>query len=180
MTTDKTTRNIAGTEESGSTCVLGYPLPIRMSASGLIALSISSALVMAAGYGFGTRSGRDLYFFLWYNLPAVAAAAALLSERALLPRWSTRQTAWDALVFILCIWRALSGWLPASGHAIFTAFALMTTVHPLSRAAAGILLLVTLYTKIVIWHWDRTLWPGLLLGACLAWCWRRSAASRAG
>ena len=58
----------------------------------------------------------------------------------------------------------MDGWPPASGHAAFVVHALLTASARTTVALAVILGLITLYAKIILWHWDATLWPGLGVG----------------
>jgi hypothetical protein len=50
--------------------------------------------------------------------------------------------------------------------------ALLTLEGKFSRVLAALVLALTLYAKLVLWHGDVTLWPGLAAGLLSGWLWR--------
>jgi hypothetical protein len=114
----------------------------------------------------------SVYFFqdqarwyrLWYYTPAAATAGAVFFSRIRERRRGWRAWLIDLTIVVICLLRPLTGEPPVSGHALFSIYALLTTHDRISRMLSVVLLAVTCYAKIVLWHGDETLWSGLLLG----------------
>lgn len=128
------------------------------------------AAVGCAAYAVYFYEQQALWYRLWYYTPAAAAAGAWcagrLRERAAAPAvWLA-----DGCVLAIAIARPLWGMPPVSGHALFAVYAWMTARNRVTAGAALLLFGVTLYAKLLLWHGDPTLWPGLGLGVLLgAW-----------
>ncbi|MEZ0275071.1 MAG: hypothetical protein ACAH88_09210 [Roseimicrobium sp.] len=134
--------------------------------------ALAAALLVAA-YSVWWFVGEERSYRLWYYVPAAALAGSLVADRF---EGYKRMTLWrwivDVMVALLCVARPLYGFPPASGHAIFSVHALLTRGSRTTLVLAVLSLLVTLYAKIVLWHWDQTLWPGLILGLLSGVVWR--------
>jgi hypothetical protein len=145
-----------------------------MQKSPAIISALTAALLVTA-YSVWFFVGEERTYRLWYYVPAAALAGSLVADR-----WMGRRkmTPWhwliDLVVALLCLARPLYGFPPASGHGIFSVHALLTRGSSTTWVLAVLSLLVTLYAKIVLWHWDQTLWPGLILGLLSGLVWRRS------
>ena len=144
--------------------------------------ALSSALAAAlltAGYAVMGFSGDERLYRLWYYVPASALAGALVADR-MGNRRTTTLWQWmvDLGVAALCLARPLYGFPPTSGHAVFSIHAMATGRSKTTMALAIVSLLITLFAKIVLWNWDRTLWPGLLVGVVSAITWKLAGAHR--
>ena len=131
-----------------------------LSFAGLAAL----ATVLYSGYFYEQQA---LWYRLWYYTPAAAAAGAwcvgrVRERRGTMPLWML-----DLIVLAIAICRPLWGFPPVSGHAVFAVYALMTGRNRVTVVLAIVLLAITLYAKLFLWHGDPTLWPGLGLGLVL-------------
>jgi hypothetical protein len=122
--------------------------------------------------------GGDAFYRLWYYVPAAMALGCLLADRGKLKRFPGMGIFLDSLVAAVCLSRPLFGWPPVSGHALFFVYALFTGTSGMTRVAAVILGLITLYAKIWLWHGDATLWPGLMAGIASGWMYRRVASEK--
>jgi len=128
---------------------------------------------LTAGYATLFHQGGATHYRLWYYTPAAALAGAFIAER-LDPRNIQRRTLIvDIGVALLCLARPLTGQPPISGHAWFAVHALLTLGGKFGRTLAALVLALTLYAKLVLWHGDVTLWPGLAAGLLSGWLWRR-------
>ena len=117
--------------------------------------------------------GADTHYRLWYYTPAALVVGALFTDRFAKFNSSKLGVFLDLIVASICISRPLFGWPAASGHAVFFVYGFLTACTNSTRVYAIILGGVTLYAKIWLWHWDMTLWPGLLIGlvaGCLYRC----------
>lgn len=119
--------------------------------------------------------GAAAHYRLWYYTPAALVAGALAVDRFSTRRAGKVGVVLDLLVAAICLSRPLFGWPAASGHAIFFVYALLTAASNGTRVFAVILGVVTLYAKAWLWHWDMTLWPGLVIGLMAGWIFRRAA-----
>jgi hypothetical protein len=126
-------------------------------------VAFASACIVAL-YAILAFDGADAIYRLWYYTPAAMVVGSLAVDRFKSQRKNRMTGMIDCLVALLCISRPLLGWPAASGHALFFVYALLTASSPSARIFAMILGGVTLYAKIVLWHWDATLWPGLIIG----------------
>jgi len=135
---------------------------------------LATALAVAtAGYAILFHDGDAERYRLWYYTPAAALAGAFIAHR-LDPRNIQRRTlAVDVVVALLCLARPLTGQPPVSGHAWFAVHALLTLEGRFCRLLAILVLALTLYAKLVLWHGDVTLWPGLAAGLLSGRLWRR-------
>lgn len=120
--------------------------------------------------------GAEASYRLWYYTPAALLAGALLADRFSSTDSRRRGYAIDFLVAVICLLRPLTGWPPASGHAVFGVYGLLSGSTPTTRVLAILLCGMTLYAKIWLWHWDATLWPGLLVGVIAGMIRRRAQA----
>lgn len=134
----------------------------------LAALIAALATAAYAWFGFG---GEDRFYRLWYYVPAAALAGAFIAARITERPHGKWRWAIDVIVALLCLARPLTGQPPVSGHAWFCIHALLTCRHPLARCLALVVTAITLYAKIVLWHWDSTLWPGLAAGLISGLTW---------
>ena len=132
----------------------------------LISLVFAVAVTIYAVVCF---DGAERFYRLWYYTPAALVVGSLIADRA--NYRSSKKLAWslDLIIAAMCFSRPLFGWPPVSGHALFFVYALLTASSNRSRIFAVLLGGITLYAKIWLWHWDMTLWPGLIVGL-LAGC----------
>lgn len=136
------------------------------------------AFTLACGvalYAIICFDGQDRFYRLWYYTPAALVVGSLMVDRFKnrpSPKWPVIL---DLLVVSICISRPLSGWPPASGHAVFFVYAFLTASSQPTRILAALLGIVTLYAKIWLWHWDETLWPGLIIGFIAGYLYRMSS-----
>jgi hypothetical protein len=134
---------------------------------------LATAFALAtAGYAILFHEGTAAHYRLWYYTPAAALAGAFIAERLDSRNISRRTLALDFVVVLLCLARPLTGQPPVSGHAWFAVHALLTLEGKFSRVLAALVLVLTLYAKLVLWHGDVTLWPGLTAGLLSGWLWR--------
>jgi hypothetical protein len=138
-----------------------------------VAVAAFIAALGVAGYAWFGFSGADRIYRLWYYAPAAALAGAFIAARITERPHGKWRWAIDVFVALVCLARPLTGQPPVSGHAWFCIHALLTCRHPLARDLALFVTAITLYAKIVLWHWDVTLWPGLAAGLISGWAWRR-------
>ena len=132
----------------------------------ILAFVLAGAVALYAVICF---DGADQFYRLWYYTPAALVGGSLMVDRfknRASPKWLIIL---DLFVVSICICRPLLGWPAASGHAIFFVYAFLTASSHPTRIFAVILGIVTLYAKILLWNWDKTLWPGLIIGV-LAGC----------
>lgn len=141
----------------------------RIALPWLLALSFALAVAVYAIVRF---EGAAASYRLWYYVPAAALVGSWLADRLALPPRRALPWCIDGAVLLLCAARPLFGWPPVSGHAVFVIHALLSGSHRLTRVLAVGVLAITLYAKIVLWHWDATLWPGLAIGAVAGFAWR--------
>jgi hypothetical protein len=138
------------------------------------------ALALAGGvalYAVICFDGAYQFYRLWYYTPAALVVGSLMVDRfknRASPKWLLIL---DLMVASICISRPLFGWPAASGHAIFFVYAFLTASSHSTRFFAVLLGVVTLYAKIWLWHWDKTLWPGLIIGILAGYVYRRMRAS---
>ncbi|WP_035615442.1 hypothetical protein [Haloferula sp. BvORR071] len=139
-----------------------------------IAIPATTCALATALYAFLAHSGDALFYRLWYYTPAAALAGAFTASRLLERPHGKARWLIDLLVAAICLARPLTGQPPISGHAWFCIHALLTCSHPLTRSLALLVTGITLYAKIILWHSDTTLWPGLIAGLLSGWAWRKS------
>jgi hypothetical protein len=143
---------------------------MKRAAPAIAAVALAAA---TAGYAVIFHDGAAAHYRLWYYTPAAALAGAFIAHR-LDPRNIQRRTlAVDVVMALLCLARPLTGQPPVSGHAWFAVHALLTLEGTFCRLLAVLVLILTLYAKLVLWHGDVTLWPGLAAGLLSGWLWRR-------
>jgi hypothetical protein len=118
--------------------------------------------------------GAERIYRLWYYTPAALVVGSLIADR--FQQRSARKRGYylDGIIAVLCLSRPLFGWPPVSGHALFFVYALLTASSNRTRVFASLLGVITLYAKIWLWHWDMTLWPGLLAGLVTGILYRRN------
>ena len=135
---------------------------------------LAVALAIAtAGYAVFFHDGEAERYRLWYYTPAAGLAGAFVAQRLDRRNIQRRTLAVDLVVALLCLARPLTGQPPVSGHAWIAVHALLTLEGSFSRSLAALVLALTLYAKLVLWHGDATLWPGLAAGLVSGWLWRR-------
>jgi hypothetical protein len=126
-----------------------------------------------AGYAVIFHDGEAERYRLCYYTPAAALAGAFIAHRMDPRNIQRRRLLVDVVVALLCLARPLTGQPPVSGHAWFAVHALLTLEGKFSRSLAVLVLILTLYAKLILWHGDVTLWPGLAAGLLSGWLWRR-------
>ena len=141
----------------------------------LIAFALAGVVALYAVVAF---DGAEAFYRLWYYTPAALVVGSLATDRVKEQdlKWTGRMM--DCLVSLLCISRPLFGWPAASGHALFFVYALLTASSMSTRIFAVILGGITLYAKIWLWHWDVTLWPGLIIGLIAGCLYHRNSRGR--
>jgi len=118
--------------------------------------------------------GAERIYRLWYYAPAALVVGSLIADR-FNQRSSNKMGLFiDSIVAALCLSRPLFGWPPVSGHALFFVYAFLTASSNRTRVFAALLGVITLYAKIWLWHWDMTLWPGLIVGLVTGILYRRN------
>jgi hypothetical protein len=140
---------------------ISKPLFISFALTGLVAL-----------YALLFFDGADAHYRLWYYTPAALVVGSLISDRFTRGYSSKLSIVIDIFIAAICICRPLFGWPAASGHAIFFVYGFLTAATNHTRVFAMILGAVTLYAKIWLWHWDMTLWPGLIIGLIAGYLYR--------
>jgi hypothetical protein len=106
--------------------------------------------------------GRD--YLLYYVLPiGVPFVVFVLDRLEHWPRWRIGHKGLDAVVVALSVARAFTPVLPASGHALFLAYAVGTGSCWAVRLTALAVLAEVAYLKLWVWG-DPTLWPGVAGG----------------
>jgi hypothetical protein len=110
-------------------------------------------------------------FLLVYFAPVLAYGAAWLRERlARIGQIALPVFATDAFVFAAGALRAAGGWgvLPYSGHMLFLSYAVATPGPRSLRLIALVLIAMTSWFKLVLWHDLRSWSLGLAIGLGLA------------
>jgi len=106
---------------------------------------------------------------LVYHVPIVFPFVTFLIERTRsarqAPSWSMAP---DSVVLLLAMWRIIGDVPLVSGHALFLSYAVLTSRTRITRFAAMVVLLETLWLKLIVWHDSATLGFGLVLGLCFA------------
>ena len=143
---------------------------MRRAAPATAAIALAAATVV---YATLFHSGVEQSYRLWYYTPAAALAGAFIAQRLNPGNLQPRTLAIDLMMALLCLARPLTGQPPVSGHAWFAVHALLTLEGRFSRVLAATVLGITLYAKLVLWHGDVTLWPGLAAGLLSGGLWRR-------
>jgi len=143
---------------------------VRFLSPPLLALAFAAA---TAGYAIVLHDGEPQSYRLWYYTPAAALAGAFIAERLRTRNIGRPALAIDILMALLCLARPLTGQPPVSGHAWFAVHALLTMEGVPSRCLAVLVLVITLYAKLILWHGDVTFWPGLIAGLLSGVLWRR-------
>ena len=135
----------------------------------------SLAFILALGvvlYSVICFDGADQFYRLWYYTPAALVGGSLMMDR-FINRPSRRAVILlDLFIVSICLTRPIFGWPAASGHAVFFVYAWLTASSHSTRCFAVLLGIVTLYAKICLWHWDKTLWPGLIIGLIAGYVYR--------
>lgn len=134
------------------------------------------ALILAVGvvlYSVICFDGADQFYRLWYYTPAALLAGSLMMDRFKNRPSHKTLILLDTFIVAICLSRPIFGWPAASGHAVFFVYAFLTASSHSTRCFAILLGIVTVYAKIWLWHWDKTLWPGLMLGLIAGWIYRR-------
>ena len=128
-----------------------------------VLLPVAMGLAVAM-YSLLRFDGDAFFYRLWYYVPAAMVVGFLAADRFFVRRPHAAGWMMDGLVAAICLSRPIFGWPPVSGHALFFVYVLMTGASATTRASAAALGIITLYAKIWLWHWDATLWPGLITG----------------
>ena len=106
---------------------------------------------------------------LVYFVPIVFPFVTLLLERARsvreTPSWSSVP---DSIVLVLAMWRVIGDVPLLSGHALFLSYAVLTCRTHITRFAAILVLLETVWLKLIVWHEPASLGSGVALGLCFA------------
>lgn len=136
-----------------------------------------TALVAAALFALlivNRTDGEQEYFLLYYVVPIGIPFVAYLFDRAEHARSADRYS-WliDVAVVVPALIRAV-GLIPyVSGHALFLAYAALSTRSNAARVSAGLIFLQVVYLKLV-WGDLVTLMGGTLVGGAAAFMYRRS------
>lgn len=117
--------------------------------------------------------GAERWYRLWYYTPAALLFGSLLLDRVKARSVQKRGFFLDGMIAAICFCRPVFGWPAISGHALFFVYAFFTAGSCRTRVFALIVGGITLYAKIWLWHWDVTLWPGLVLGLLAGVLYRR-------
>lgn len=138
-------------------------------AAAAIAALVTAAIVMLL------FEGELEWFLLYYFVPIGVPFVAFLFDRAE-RRATLMRGQWlvDVPLVALALTRAVVPVPLISGHALFLAYAMLTTRSRVARWTAAAILLQVAYIKIVLWH-DPTVFGGALLGAAAAWAFGRLA-----
>lgn len=133
--------------------------------------------VLAAALGFAglfalivilRYHGLRQHFLLYYFLPVSVPFVAFVFDRA--ARWRLiqwGQWAIEAPIVLLALSRAFVAVPLVSGHALFLAYALLSSRSWVARLTAALVMLQVAYLKIFIWA-DPTLIGGIILGMLAA------------
>lgn len=144
--------------------------PATVLGVALLAALAAAALVKAV------FDGELEWFLLYYFVPIGVPFVAFLFDRAERRAGLTRaQWLVDGPLVALALTRAVFPVPFISGHALFLAYALLTTRSWVGRLTAAVILLQVAYIKIALWH-DPTVFGGALLGAAAAWVYTRGQA----
>lgn len=120
---------------------------------------VGVALVL--GYAL-TLSGEQRDYFLYYNVPIAAPFAGFVAERAM--GWRrTRGLLVDAGVVTLALARVFVAVPACSGHALFCAYAGLSTRSATVRALGLSVLAEVAFIKVVLWRDFTTLAGGLVV-----------------
>ncbi len=146
--------------------------PITVSAAALIAALAVAGLVKIV------FDGELEWFLLYYFVPIGVPFVAFLFDRAERRALLTRaQWLVDGPLVALALTRAVFPVPFISGHALFLAYAVLTTRSWVGRLTAAVILIQVAYIKIALWH-DPTVFGGALLGVATAWVFGRLAGGR--
>jgi len=143
-------------------------LLLRLLAVAGIGLPLAAALIALGWYRGDWPEQR---FLLLYMAPLFAFGAvwarAFLSA---IDRAEPRVALVDGLAFVAGGIRAWGGWgvLPYSGHMLFLSFVALTADDRRSRWTALLLLALTSWFKLALWHDWRSWSLGVTLGAAFA------------
>lgn len=143
----------------------------------VLAASLGAVLAFAALVILDRElaKGPDQHtFFLIYMVPIAAPFAAFLLDRAQrwlftgrMPRQAYLPLAVDVPVVMLGFARALYSVPFISGHALFLAYALLTTRSRTAQVLSVLVLAEVIYFKVFVWH-DPTLYGGILVATAAA------------
>jgi hypothetical protein len=126
-----------------------------------------------AGYATLRFSGDKLFGIYLYVVPIVIPFSAFLFDRAERFRQiNFIQLATDGLVVGTAIWRVIGNVPFISGHALFLAYALLSTRSRVAQITAAIVMIQVIYLKYIVWRDWITPTSGIVLGAIaalLAW-----------
>lgn len=117
---------------------------------------------------------RPGWLFYYYNVPIAVPFAAFVLERVVELRRcrigakAIAAVGLDVLVISVAMVRAFYPIPFISGHVLFTAYAVFTGRHTFGRTVAGVVLVQVLFTKIVLWGDNVTMWGALLLSLLCA------------
>jgi len=138
----------------------------------LVSLALS---VVVAVYAIVFFDGDAMWYRLWYYVPAAALAGGFVAERLKLRLWQVARKVllFDLAIAAICLARPFFHWPPASGHALFCVYALITSENRWVKVLAGLVLVITFYAKLWLWHGDVTLWSGLAVGLVVGTVYRR-------
>jgi hypothetical protein len=108
-------------------------------------------------------------FLIVYTAPLLLAAPLWVRIRVTDPQRNRVRTTVDAGVFLLSFARFVSGdFLPFSGHMLFLTYSGLTTRSARYRILALLLLSMTTWFKLRLWHDPQTWAVGLILGSIAA------------
>lgn len=135
----------------------------------LLPLIAASSVVL---YAVANKGLHNPFFIVFYYVPSAVVLGALIAER--IDTVSASKASWilDGIVVFLCVSRPLFSWPAASGHAVLFLYALLRCAMFSTKILAFFLGVVTVYTKIWLWHGVSTLWTGLGIGGILGLLYR--------
>ena len=132
----------------------------------VILAGIAGLALVAVGALF--LSGERRAYFLYYNVPIAAPFAAFLTERAVGRRRCAPMVV-DASVLALSLARVFLPMSGYSGHALFCAYAALSSRTLALRLFAPLVLVEVAAIKVFLWGDATTLLGGLTVAAVAAW-----------
>lgn len=130
--------------------------------------AVAAALLIVTAYILWRYDGQPRLYRLTYFLPAVIMGVLFLFDR--LPRavWLGRALLLlDLLIIVAALYRAIEPIFFYSGHALVTTYVLLTVRSRTCFVVTLLVLLQTIWLKLIVWSPDLSLAGGLILGSLL-------------